>query len=165
MTSNIFSIANKIFSKPPQLPKSIQFILEEANLNTIFELLVLFLLEGISIKFTNEDLQKLDDLDDEQLYDKVYFKFREYFVSMGFNIFLKIMERQKLNYRKYLTFFPDKEYNVDLCTFIRMENNVNDHQVFFEYVPALKSPDLKDYMLIISTGKYMLNITFDFFLL
>ena len=167
MSSNIFSIASEIFSNQAQDPKSIQFILDQVDYNTIFELLVLFLLEGISIKFDNNDLLNFNNLTKEQLYDKIYFKFREYFISLGFNIYLNIKKFEKLNFRNSFTFFPEKLYTLELCTLFLYKSLGTDEtpgtQIFIEYNPTLTSKNLQDYILIIPTTKYLLEIRFDFF--
>ena len=167
MSSNIFDISQQIFNNPPQSPKSIQILLDEADNNTIFELLVLFLLEGISTKFTNSDLLNLDNLSEEQLYDKIYFKFHEYLISIGFNIFLKINKLKPLNFQKIVSYFPDKSYNFDFCTlflFKKQNQGNTNEEIYIEYMPTLKSDSLLDYILIISTKKFMLEIKFDFFI-
>lgn len=160
MGTNIFEIAEKIFLDSPKPKQSIQLELDNSDNNTVFELLVLFIMEGITVKYDNEDFDKLNNLDDNELYDKIYFKFREYLQSIGFNIVLKINPFENLHFSNTPSFYPSKKYDINFCTFI-VKKHENNH-IFLEYNEVLKSIDLKDYILIIPLNKYLLQISFDF---
>lgn len=165
MNYNIFQIANEIFNREPQQPKSIQLILNlnEYDCSIIFEILVLFLLEGILIKYDNDELNELFLMNEENLYNKIYYKFRQYFNSIGFNIKLNITKIKPLNYKKELSFYKEKTYPLEISTLLLI-NNDNNQEIYIEYFPEvqLKSELLENYYVILKTDKYSLEINFSF---
>ena len=163
MNFNIIQIADEIFNKNPQQPNSIQLIIQNVDISIIFEILVLFLFQGIIIKYDNYELNDLFFLDDkDKLYDKIYYKFSEYFNSIGFRIKLNIIDLIPLNYKNKLVFY-DKIYPLEFTILLLINYNNNIENIYIDYIPGLISEKLENYYLIIKTNKYSLQINFSYY--
>ena len=160
--NNISEIAKNIFTKEPQQTGSIQLELEKSDLNNLFEILTLILLEGITIKYGEDtDLTYLNDLNTRQINDNFFLKFKEYFNSFGFDINMEIKtEIPQLNSSKKLL-YDNKNYNFNMCTLYKTQT-VEDKVYFSYYHPFLKIEILNNTSLNIITKKYLLSISFDF---
>ncbi len=158
--NNIADIASTIFKSDPLESCSIQFILDNIDINSLFEILTLVLLEGIKIKYDNTDLSILDDLTETQIYDTFFFQFNEYFNSFGFNIKLNIKTEIPRVISSNKLVYNNEEYNFNMCTLFK--EYYDDKTYCFYYNPLIESDSLKKLSLNILTKKYMLEIIFDF---
>jgi len=162
---DIFEIAQEIFTTDFKTPQSIQFFIDTVDNNILFEILTLFLLEGIKIKvFNNQDVDftELDDIDKDKIIESIYV-LKPYFYSIGFNFNVKLIDCDKINlkFEKKLSFYSIKEYKYDLCTIYKDKtNNSENNNVMVYYNPFIQAPDLKYLYLYLNTERYVLEITF-----
>ncbi len=159
--NNILDIAEKIFLNQPKPSCSIQLLLDEADNNTIFEVLVLFLLKGISIKFNDLNVSR------EKVYNHIYSQFNEYFHSFGFNINLNITEYKPLTFSKKLYFCPSEEFNLDMCMLYKVY--IDNKEIYIDYNSEIVTDLLKNFILVIlmknqNGEKYLVNVAFNFYI-
>jgi hypothetical protein len=152
-SADIFSIAEVIFNNEPYGPRTIELSLEEnTDTPTLFEILSLFLLEGIEIliKRGKIDSAKLDVEDKVREYCQLLNK---YMRSIGFDITRNIqIDDGKIEMKDSLSFETRKNY-------IFKVNALYQDEIYRPYITDTGL--LTDLVLCISTGKYILKISFD----
>ncbi len=106
--SSAQQIAQKIFKKPPGVPKSVAFTVdEEMDMREVFEMLLMIFTEGMKILYGNEE----GKVDLNARTEKDFAKVKEYFHSLGFNCEYKVYLPSQA---AHMDFESRKYTNVDI---------------------------------------------------
>lgn len=129
------SIAENIFSSPPDNPNTKQLLLDEADNEFVFEILINILLEGLKVKdyFNKENLKNsriknfVELISDDYIIninENNLLDLYKYFLSLGFKINIQIT-----NYNEYIK-LTNENYKNRFCSIIPIplleDNNVYD---------------------------------------
>ena len=85
---DLFDLAEKVFTKLPEAPKSIPIMFEDLGLKELFEALLTFLVEGLKIRYPSKDEGKVDL---HLLTEDDLKRINEYMNSIGFLVNIDIV--------------------------------------------------------------------------
>lgn len=136
------TLAQQLFTNPPKETNSCQLILDQADSEYIFELLINVLIEGIKVLYGV-------DASLDQVTDTIYHKLREYFHSIGFNVKLEIIDRLEDQDKLLFTDITAEPYYCEI-----KKNNFPDY--FLEYTREHSGHDKYS-----NKYKFVLNNKFD----
>lgn len=125
------SISQQIYEGEPKEPKSIQIefskeeIERDEELNSkIFQMLLEIFHDGMKKFYSNNNIVNLDELNDDN-----FLRIKQYFWSIGFNVFYKLTINNELIHQN-----DSKEKQSDLKDYyvnLTKENRV--YQIYFDY--------------------------------
>ena len=125
------SISQKIYESEPKEPKSIQIEFSENDIKRdvdinkqIFDMLLEIFHDGMKKYYSNNDIVNLDELTDSN-----FQKIREYFWSVGFDVFYTLKIDNKLVHKN-----DSKSKKSDLKDYyihLKKENRI--YQIYFDY--------------------------------
>jgi len=125
------SISQKIYESEPKEPKSIQIEFSENDIKRdvdinkqIFDMLLEIFHDGMKKYYSNNDIVNLDELTDSN-----FEKIREYFWSVGFDVFYTLKIDNKLVHKN-----DSKSKKSDLKDYyinLKKENRI--YQIYFDY--------------------------------
>ena len=125
------SISQKIYEGNPKEPKSIQIefsedeIKREGDINSkIFQMLLEIFYDGMKKFYSKDGIVNLDELNDNS-----FLKIREYFWSIGFEVFYQLSIDNKLIHKN-----DSKDKRSDLKDYyINLTKNEKIYQIYFDY--------------------------------
>lgn len=125
------SISQKIYESEPKKPKSIQIEFSENDIKRdvdinkqIFDMLLEIFHDGMKKYYSNNDIVNLDELTDSN-----FQKIREYFWSIGFDVFYTLKIDNKIVHKN-----DSKNKKSDLKDYyinLKKENRI--YQIYFDY--------------------------------
>ena len=125
------SISNKIYEADPKEPKSIQIELAEDEIkrsgdinSKIFKMLLEIFHDGMKKFYSTDNIVNLDELNDDN-----FFKIREYFWSIGFDVFYQLMIDKQVVHKN-----DSKEKKSELKDYyVNLTKNEKTFQIYFDY--------------------------------
>ena len=125
------SISEKIYEGDPKEPKSIQIQFSEDEIkrnddinSKIFRMLLEIFHDGMKKFYSKDNVVNLDELNDDN-----FLKIREYFWSIGFEVFYQLSIDNKLIHKN-----DSKEKKSDLKDYyINLTKNEKVYQIYFDY--------------------------------
>tara|TARA_B100001248_G_C27283760_1_gene409019 strand:+ start:110 stop:496 length:387 start_codon:yes stop_codon:yes gene_type:complete len=125
------SISQKIYEGNPKEPKSIQIefsedeIKREGDINSkIFQMLLEIFYDGMKKFYSKDGIVNLDELNDNN-----FLKIREYFWSIGFEVFYQLSIDNKLIHKN-----DSKDKRSDLKDYyINLTKDKKIYQIYFDY--------------------------------
>lgn len=154
-SDNILEIAEQIFSMSATIPGSIRMEIERLDNNILYEILSLFLMIGIDIKY-RDTITNIDKLPKELIESKMIYDLRNYFKSFGFDFDVEIGEKKDYERVKFLytpVYFDKKTFVFASSSFFK-EKYYNPFKT--------KATNLKDLKLLLSIGNYVFEIVFKY---
>jgi len=124
-------ISEKIFESDPKKPKSIQIQLSESEIRRkeelnekIFKMLLEIFYDGMRKYYMKDNQVNLDELSDEEFY-----KMRQYFWSIGFDIFYILKSNNEI-----IRNTDNKNKKSDLKDyFLDLKKEMYTYTIFFDY--------------------------------
>jgi hypothetical protein len=125
------SISNKIYEADPKEPKSIQIEFSEDEIkrsgdinSKIFKMLLEIFHDGMKKFYSTDNIVNLDELDDDN-----FFKIRQYFWSIGFDVFYQLSIDKEVVHKN-----DSKEKKSDLKDYyVNLTKNEKTFQIYFDY--------------------------------
>jgi hypothetical protein len=152
---NVLEIAQKIFERDAGMPNSIRLEIERLDNNILYEVLSLFLMEGIDMKYQSS-IKNIDRLPKELLEAKMIKDLRNYFKSFGFDFDVEIGDSSNYEQVKFVNtpiYFDKKTYCFESASMF-LERYYNPFKT--------KATELKDLKLLLRVGKYVFEVTFKY---
>ena len=161
---DIVDISKIIYKDDPKSPRSINLQIDSTteNVNEIYEVLVLFLLEGINNKVL-PNINKLTQNNFNDFMKKNISLIQKYFMSIGCNFNCQILSKKqakKYNYTRVPNFYVRNKYNFDFCLLHKYYKNGKTQLI--NYNPKRKMQNLIDSQIILRVYDRYLCFTFKY---